>query len=49
MTMLNLLIKVLELGTKNRGVKDYKILSIDQLLSIVDKSEQVKILKLSEI
>ena len=40
--MLNLSLKELELKTKNRGIKDYKSLSIDKLLSIIDKSEQVK-------
>ena len=40
--MLNLSLKELELKAKNRGIKDYKSLSIDKLLSILDKSEQVK-------
>ena len=47
--MLNLSLKELELKAKHIGIKDYKSLSIDKLLSILDKSEQVKKLKLSEI
>ena len=40
--MLSLSLKELEQKAKNRGIKDYKCLSIDKLLSIFDKSEQVK-------
>ena len=45
--MLKLLLKELELKAKNRGIKDYKSVSIGKLLSILDKSEQIKKLKLS--
>ena len=47
--MLNLSLKELELKAKFSGLKDYESLSIEKLLSILDKSEQVKKLKLSEI
>ena len=47
--MLKLLLKELELKAQNRGIKDYKIVSIGKLLSILDKSEQIKKLKLSQI
>ena len=40
--MLTLSLKELELKAKNRGIKDYKSVSIDKLLSMLDKSEQVK-------
>ena len=40
--MLNMSLKELELNAKNRGIKGYKSVSIDKLLSILDKSEQVK-------
>ena len=40
--MLNLSLKGLELKAKNRNIKDYKSLSIDKLLNILHKSEQVK-------
>ena len=40
--MLNLSLKESELKAKNIGIKDYKNLSIDKLLSMLDKSEQVK-------
>ena len=40
--MLNLSLKGLELKAKNRGIKDYKVLSIDNLLNILHKSEHVK-------
>ena len=40
--MLNLSLKELELKAKNRGIKGYKSMSIDKLLSILDKSEQAK-------
>ena len=39
---LNLSLKELEIKAKNRGIKDHKSLSIDKLLSILNKSEQVK-------
>ena len=39
--MVNLSLKELELKVKNRGIKGYKSMSIDKLLSIPDKSEQV--------
>ena len=32
----------LELKVKNRGIKEYKCMSIDKLSSILDKLEQVK-------
>ena len=49
--MLNLSLKEFEkkVKAKNRGIKNYKSLCIDKLLSIFDKLEQVKKLKLSEI
>ena len=40
--MLNLSLKELELKAKNRGIKDYKSMPIDKLLSILDKLEQVR-------
>ena len=40
--MPNLSLKELEIRIKIRGIKDYKSLSIDKILSILDKSEQVK-------
>ena len=40
--MLNLSIRELELNAKNRGIKNYKSLRIDKLLSIFDKSEPIK-------
>ena len=50
--MLNLTLKELELEAESRRIKDYKSLSIDKLLSIIDKPEKpkkTKKLKLSEI
>ena len=47
--MLNLSLKELELKEKKRGIKDYKSMPIDKLLSILDKPEQVKELKLSQM
>ena len=41
-------LKELELNAKNRGIKGYKSMSIDKLLIILDASEPIKILKLSE-
>ena len=38
--MINLSLKELELKAKNGGIKGYKSMSIDKLLSILDKSEQ---------
>ena len=35
--MLNMSLKELELKSKNKGIKDYKDLSINKLLSILDK------------
>ena len=46
--MLSLSLKKLELKAKNKGIKGYKSMSIYKLLSILDQSEQVKKLKLSE-
>ena len=40
--MLNLSLKELELETKNRGIKGYKSMSIDKLLSILHVSEPIK-------
>ena len=40
--MLNLSLKELELKAKSRCIKDYESFSIDKILSILDKSEQVK-------
>ena len=40
--MLNLSLKELELKAKVRCIKGYKTMSVDKLLSILDKSEQVK-------
>ena len=40
--MLDLSLEELRAIAKIRGIKDYKSLSIDKLLSILDKSEQVK-------
>ena len=40
--MLNFTLKELELKAKNRGIKGYKSTPIDKLLSIFDKSVQVK-------
>ena len=40
--MPNLSLKELGIKVKIRGIKDYKSLSIDKILSILDKSEQVK-------
>ena len=47
--MLDLSLKKLKAIAKIRGIKDYKSISKDKLLSILDKSEQVKKLKLLEI
>ena len=46
--MLNLSLKESELKAKNRGIKGYKSMSIDKLLSILDKSKKTRKLKLSE-
>ena len=46
--VLKLSLKELELNAKNRGIKGYKSMSIDKLLIILDASEPIKILKLSE-
>ena len=43
--MLNLSLKELELKSKYSGIKDYKSLSIDKLLNILDKPERAKITK----
>ena len=40
--MLDLSLKELKGIAKIRGIKDYKIMSKDKLLSILDKSGQVK-------
>ena len=40
--MLNLPLKEKELKAKNRGIKGYRNMSADKLLSIVNNSEQVK-------
>ena len=40
--MLNLSLKELELEAKNRGIKGYKSMSIDKLLSILHVSEPIK-------
>ena len=40
--ILSLSLEELEQRAKNRGIKDYKSLSIDKLLSILNESEQVK-------
>ena len=40
--MLDLSLEELRAIAKIRGIKDHKSLSIDKLLSILDKSEQVK-------
>lgn len=47
--MINLSINELELKASNRGIKGYKNISIDKSLCILNKSEHVKKLKLSEI
>ena len=48
--MVNLPLKDLQLKEKYRGIKDYKNLSIDKLLSKLDKREKQKNkLKLSKI
>ena len=47
--MLDLSLKELRVIVKIRGNKGYKSMSIDKLLSILDKSEQVKKLKLLEV
>ena len=39
--MLNLPLKDLEVKAKNKGIKDYKTMSIDKLLSVLDASESV--------
>ena len=43
--MLNLPLKDLEVKAKNKGVKDYKTMSIDKLLSVLDASEKIKLPK----
>ena len=43
--MLNLPLKELEVKAKNKGVKDYKTMSIDKLLSVLDASEKIKLPK----
>ena len=40
--MLNLSVKESELTAKHNGIKDYKILSIDKLLSMLDRAEKAK-------
>ena len=40
--MLDLPVKELRKIAKNRDIKDYKSMSKDKLLSMLDKSEQVK-------
>ena len=40
--MLSWWLEELELGAKNRGIKDLKDMSIDKLLSILDASESIK-------
>ena len=40
--MLDLSLKELKAIAKIRGIKDYKSISKDKLLSILDKSEQAK-------
>ena len=40
--MLHVLLKELRAIAKIRGIKDYKIIFKDKLLSILDKTEQVK-------
>ena len=48
--MINLSLKELELKAKIRGIKGYKSISRDKLLSIFDKAQQLKKkLKLIEI
>ena len=47
--MLDLSLKELRAIAKIRGIKDYRSMPKDKLLSILDKSEQVKKLKLLEI
>ena len=47
--MLDLSLKELKAIAKIRGIKDYKSIFKDKLLRILDKSEQVKKLKLLEI
>ena len=47
--MLDLSLKELRTIAKTRGIKDYKTMSKDKLLSIPNKLEQVKKLKLLEI
>ena len=49
MLMLNLSLKELELKAKNKVIKGDKDMFIDKLLSIINKSAQVKKLNLSEI
>ena len=43
--MLNLPLKELEVKAKNKGVKDYKTMSIDKLLSVLDAPEKIKLPK----
>lgn len=40
--MQNLSPKELELKAKNKGIKGYKSMSIDKLLSILDSTELIK-------
>ena len=40
--MLSWRLEELELGAENRGIKDYKSMSIDKLLSMLDASESIK-------
>ena len=47
--MLDLSLKELRAIATIRGIKDYKSVSKDKLLSMLDKSEQVKKLRLLEI
>ena len=47
--ILNLPLKELKLKAKNIGIKDYKSMSVDKLLRILDALEPMKKLKLSEI
>ena len=39
--MLNLPLKDLEVKAKNKGIKDYKTMSIDKLLSVLDALESI--------
>ena len=43
--MLNLSLKQLQLKITNKGINDYKSMSIDKLLSILDASKSIKINK----